>query len=299
MDKEYVEKHLQGYIEFQLKQGYLLKDVWKALLKYGYDEILVKEICSMIDESAFTPSKERLKIKDLNEDLFVYLQNLLVDFIKKEQEQGYTIEVIEKALINYGHHPSMVKQAIRSVKNGKITDLHKTIKMGTGLVLLVTLILIIGFVFFLVKETDASLNIVILCFSPVFVSTLLAYTFVQNADHKLIKMIPIAAVVIIVIMYVIMIQMIPTMKTVSEPQTVLLLNVFLGFVTSSLIAFFTKPKPELVSIEDIATPIIFDEKKLEERVEMMHPEPTKTQIKDGKKTKRGVKKKLKIKKFSA
>ena len=80
LGKDYIENHLLTYVEFQLNQGYQLEDIRNALLHYGYDTGLVTEVCNRIDPDKYTPSKHSKKsIKEMNEELYVYLQNLLID----------------------------------------------------------------------------------------------------------------------------------------------------------------------------------------------------------------------------
>ena len=116
MDKDYMKKHLQSYMEFQLSQGYEQVDIKHALLKYGYEEKLIDEIAAGIDPEVHKPVTEKKSIKELNEDLYLYIQNLLVDYIKREMDNGYEIDVIKKALINYGHHETIIKNAIKTIK---------------------------------------------------------------------------------------------------------------------------------------------------------------------------------------
>jgi len=265
MDKEYVEKHLQGYIEFQLKQGYRLKDVEKALLKYGYDDMLVKEIIKKITPVEIAPNGKPNQ-KELNEELYMYIQNLLVDFIKKEQEQGYEIEVIRKALINYGHHPSMVKKAEKAMKQGRVTDFHKRIKMSGSLVLLISVALILGFMFFMVQQTNASLGIVVMSFAPAFVAVLLSYSITTGTeDKRLIRLVPVISVAAAVLVFILLIQFSTQLRKVSEPETILILNVLLAFVCGAMIALFSEPRKKRITVDDIAEPLP-QEELLEEKI---------------------------------
>lgn len=245
MDRDYITKHLLSYTEFQLKQGYVLKDIKTALLKYGYDIDIVEEVIGLADESIFVPKEHKPSIRELNEDLYSYLQNLLVDYIKKEQKQGYSLDVIQRALVRYGHHPSMVKNAVRSVKEGLITDLMPEFNFPAGLMLAVSLAGIVGFSIFLMLQTDEPISTVFLCFSPSILMILLVYGAAAKFTESK-KFIPLFGIAGTVILYVLLLR--GKIIVVSEPQTILVLNIFFSFVGSSLISLFTSTRPGKVEI---------------------------------------------------
>ena len=184
MDREYIRGHLIGYTEFQLRQGYEINDVKEALLKYGYDNDLVLEVINSVDTELYKESSKKPSLKELNEDLYVYLQNLLVDYIKKELNHGYELDVIKKALINYGHHPSMVKKAIKAIEDGKVTDYHPSIGFPSWFMLIVSLVVIFAFLGFLLITTDASLYVVFLSFAPSIFTILFVYVMTIYTSSK-------------------------------------------------------------------------------------------------------------------
>lgn len=253
MDKKYMEDHISAYVKFQLKQGYRIKDIKNALLKYGYDKNLVNEICKNINLKQYKPTKiKKVKLKELNEDLYIYLQNLLVDYIIKEQNQGYTIDVIKKALINYGHHPSMVKKAILAAKKGSFSTFQSNLKLSPEFTLAISLILIVVFTLFLTYITDESLYLVFLSFLPAIAMILINFSIIINTSSKrFVQLLPIISVAGIVFIFVGLLQISPIMRSLSEPGTILLLNVFLGFILCSFISLFSKIKPKKISVEDI------------------------------------------------
>jgi len=248
MDKEYMKKHLARYIEFQMQQGYGSDDVKQALLKYGYDDQLLEEIFSTIDPETHKPARERPSIKELNDDLYLYIQNLLVDYIKSELNNGYELDVIEKALVNYGHHPRMVKDAVRTVHDGRFIDQAPSIKFSVNITLTSAIIFALVFVVGLTAVTEASLGTVILSFSPSLLSIFLSYAlFMSVPQKKHEQMVPLVAVIFTVVGFIMLIRMNPALR-LGEPQTVIILNAVLAFVTSALISLFSK-KPHKVVID--------------------------------------------------
>jgi len=272
MDKDYIQKHLITYIEFQMKQGYELKDIHNVLIKYGYDEALLVEVIKQVDISKFRAVKTKPNIKELNAQLLTYLENMLIDFIKKEQSQGYTLDVIKRALINYGHHPTMVKKAISDIKHGKVTQIRKTMKTSTGLLLAISLALLVGFIIFLLMETQAPIYIVALSFVPSLATVLMVYAMVINAKSKaFVQMLPVIGVALVVLIFVGLLQISPMLRSVSEPGTILLLNVLLGFLASSLIALFSTQKHKVIVTKDI----VEDSNEKDDIPEEIKPEPVK------------------------
>jgi hypothetical protein len=252
MNKEYVRKHLVSYFEFQLKQGYELDDIKKALAKYGYDQKLLDEISNSIDPDVYRPPKTKPSIKELNEDLYVYLQNMLVDYIRKELSQGYEIEVIRKALIKYGHHATMVNSAVKAAQEGTIIDIQPQIKLPGGLVFTLAIALILAFIMALVIKTDSTIGTVSLGFSPALIAVLATYALFLNVHEKrVIQMLPLLAVVISVVSFVVMARFMPAMAQLSEPQTIVLLNALLAFVPSSMICLLSKRRPRVYSVREI------------------------------------------------
>lgn len=252
MDKEYMKDHLSTYIKFQLRQGYVLEDVKDALLRYGYDKSLVDEIAHMIDEKNYRPRKINPAKRELDEELYVYLQNLLVDYIKKEMDQGYTIDVIRRALIKYGHHPNMVKKAVTAVKHGRVTDLRKTLHLPPAFLLFVSLLGIVAFMMFMVLATEVSIYTVVLAFAPCLIVTLLSYAYVaRETNRSHLQFVPIVALAGVVVVYIMLVQLSPAMAKISEPGVILVLNVVLAFLSTGCIALLSRVQRKPVVVEEI------------------------------------------------
>ncbi len=245
LDQPYIREHLRAYTEFQVRQGYRLKDVRTVLLKYGYGRELVGEATAGIDEKKLVPGKKG-DIKVLDEELYLYVQNLLVDYIRREQEQGYTIDVIRRALINYGHHPDMVRKAIRAVEAGHVIDQQKRIVMPGGLVFFLAVSLIFVFVFAISAAAGAELSSVFLSFLPALGATVAAYAILENSDSKsLRKMTPLVSVLLCALFFVFLSQATRLVRGLSEPATVLMLNIGVAFVCSGALAVFSQKKKKV------------------------------------------------------
>ncbi|MEK6867920.1 MAG: hypothetical protein AABX98_03800, partial [Nanoarchaeota archaeon] len=104
-DDMYIKKHLGEYIIFQLDQGYDLTDIKNALVRFGYKKDIVKQILQQFHITAPKKKAALYSNYDLDQELKVYVQSLLIDYIVKEHKVGYPLEAIKKALINYGHDP--------------------------------------------------------------------------------------------------------------------------------------------------------------------------------------------------
>jgi len=251
VDTDYMLKHLRAYLVFQLGQGYESGDVREALLKYGYDLTLVEKVVKSVDAKQFQPSKTKPSLKELNEDLYVYIQNLLVDYIKKEQDQGYELEIIEKALIKYGHHPVMVKKAKKTIDKGMVEDKYPSFGLSAGLMLFVTVLLILVFMFFLLTMTNADVTIVLLSFSPALISVIISYLVaLSDAKKEIVRLMPIVAVALTVGLFIAGLQVSPDLRKISEPSVILILNALIAFVGSIMICVFSK-RTEKITKESI------------------------------------------------
>ena len=62
---------------------------------------------------------------------------------------------------------------------------------------------------------------------------------------------PVVAVGMIVGLYIFALQISPDMRQLSEPGTILMLNVFMGFTCSGLLCMFSKPRPRKINVEEI------------------------------------------------
>ncbi len=250
-DDMYMKQHLSEYILFQAEQGYALDDIKKALLKFGYKKYLVKEILHQLDLSALPKKKTTMySVHDLDEELRIYVQSLLIDYIVKEHKIGYSLEGIKKALVNYGHDPKVVDEAIMIISEGKVVDYRKeysVIQFPQQIVASVTLFLIFAFLVFLSIATDTSIVKILPNFFPAFFAFVLinaVYFFLSSS--KLIVALPLFAVLVTLGAFLGGIQY-GFLGTVPGSDMILVLNAVLAFLSCGIVcAFSKKGKDEIV-----------------------------------------------------
>jgi hypothetical protein len=252
LDAQYMQNHLLGYISMQLKQGYELADIRDALIRYGYDKKVIETITSKFNPRDYLV-KKRSGAKELDAELFTYLQDLLIDYIKREESQGYTREVIQKALINYGHHPDMVKHAIKAVEEGHIEDLDEASrwKLPLGFWFFFSVIAVIASMFVMAYLTGEEISVVVMAFIPAFAAVCITYAVMLGTDTILVhQLTPVIAIAIAVGTFLGLVQLVTGMRTMGSPNTVLIMNVFLAFILSMLMSLFSKKK-HIVTVDEI------------------------------------------------
>jgi hypothetical protein len=240
LDAEYVRSHLRDYIVFQLKQGFELSDIKQALIRYGYEKDLVTFICKDIDLTPYRSTKPASS--ELDKDLYIYLEELLVDYIEKQLGQGYDLDVVKKALINYGHRPDMVDKAVKAIKHGDAIDLEsfESWKAPAALLYFISLVCTLALIFVLSFITGTDIGKVVLAFSPALIAITCTYAIVASMDSKSFnQFIPIAAVALAVGAFIGMLYLLPQMRSLSNPTVLIVLNALAVFILSSLMAFFS------------------------------------------------------------
>lgn len=247
LDQEYMRKHILDYVVFQLKQGYDIHDIKKALVKHGYNPALIDAICKSVNPALYTVTRHKA-VKELDADLYIYLQNLLVDYIEKELHQGYELEVIRKALINYGHHPETVAKAINAVEKGEVDDLQvlEHWKLPAGLLYLISVCAILALVFFLSFITKVQIATVVMSFVPALIAVTLIYAaFSYTESAKVMQMLPVAGIALTVGIFIGLLQISAVMQRLSEPNMILIMDVLAVFILGSLMCFFGKKKSRM------------------------------------------------------
>jgi hypothetical protein len=253
LDREYIISHLVGYTEFQMKQGYEASEIREALLKYGYSYKLVNEVMKKARKQTHAAPAEKPEIKALNEELYTYLNTMLVEYIAKELEAGYELDVIEKALIRYGHHPTMVRSAVRTLKHGEHAVYQATVKIESWATTAISLGLVFLFMAWLMIKTDTSSGIIFLSFAPAMCGILISYLVVNGGfGSGLLRVTPLIASGIVVLIYIVGLQVSPTLGSIPEPGTVLVMNTVLGFVGSIIICMFSRRPRKAVTAQEIA-----------------------------------------------
>ena len=241
--EEYIKKHILEYIKFQLNQGYELRDIKKVLVNYGYDRAIVDAVIKGMSKKEKTPKRRPIitKIEEIEEELYNYMLGSIADYIRKEQRQGYEIKMIRKALINYGHHPVIVDDAIRGIKYGTTGKRKSMLKVSQNEVLIVSLLVVVVFITLLAISTKTMLSIVILNFLPSILGIVVCdYIFRTTNSRKAVQLLPLVSAAIVVFSYIFLVQVSPAMRKTSEPTIILSLNVIVAFIFTLLISLFSE-----------------------------------------------------------
>lgn len=251
-DDMYMKQHLGEYVLFQLEQGYALDDIRKALLKFGYKKPLVKEILDRLHITSPRKKTAMYSSEELDAELKIYVQSLLIDYIVREHKVGYPLEAIKKALINYGHDPRVIDEAMMIIEKGHVVDYRKEssmIQFPQQIVASITLFLIFVFLVFLSIATDVSIVKILPNFLPAFVAYLIINTaFFFMPKTKFTVALPLFAVLITVSAFIGGIQY-GILGTVPGSDMVLILNAVVAFISSGLVCAFSKKGKDEVIVE--------------------------------------------------
>ncbi len=253
LDYDYMKKHLLDYSVMQIHQGYNPEDIKVALQSYGYNKGLINDIYEAIKE--LRPKKRAHVSKaQITKDLYYYIQNLLVDFISKEIEQGYDLEVIRKALINYGHHSDMVDTAIQAYETGDVLEYEKPlmVRFPQQFLFALSLILMLIGIVALSISTNTIILKVLLAFFPAILGIILANVAKMSIRMKEAdKFIPIFTMLLVIVVFYVMISFSTTMQEINKSEYVVVLNVISAFVFSSIICVFSKDeRDEIIALKE-------------------------------------------------
>jgi hypothetical protein len=270
LDYDYMKKHLLDYAVMQIHQGYDPEDIRVALSSYGYNKGLISDIYEAIKD--LRPKKRAHVSKaQITKDLYYYIQNLLVDFISKEVEQGYDLEVIRKALINYGHHSDMVDTAIQAYDTGEVMEYETPlmVRFPQQFLFALSLILMLIGIVALSISTNTIILKVLLAFFPAILGIILANVAKMSIRMKEAdKFIPIFTMLIVIAVFYLMISFSATMQEINQSEYVIVLNVISAFVFSSIICVFSKDdRDEIIALKE--------DTMIEEEGREQKPEPEK------------------------
>ncbi len=259
-DDMYMKKHIGDYILFQMEQGYALKDVKTALTRYGYKKKVLDDILKQLNITATEKKKAPMyNAADLDNELKIYVQSLLIDYIVKQHKLGYTLEAIRSALINYGHDAKAIDEAILIIEKGKVVDYkmpRSMLKFPQQIVSSITLFFIFVFLVFLSVTTNTSIIEIIPNFLPAFVTFIIInaiYFFMPNS--KLLTALPLLAIVLCVSLFIGGIQY-GFLGKAPGSDILLILNAAIAFLSSGLVCAFSKKEKEdiIVKIKDKKKP---------------------------------------------
>lgn len=244
LDKEYLKEHLKEYIAFQLNQGYELADVKQALIKYGYAQKFVDDMCKGVHHEPVREPFLKHTQEELDTDAYNYVLNMLIDYMSKELKQGYSLAAIQKALINYGHMPKVVHEAAAAIQKGTVGDYEKSsaqhITLPSYLVFSLTLLIAFAGVFFLSIVTNTSIVIILFNFIPTLLSLTIVYAaLISFKLSALRRLLPLGAVAATVGIFILLVQYSTLLRATHMP-TILLLNAALTFVCSLILCIFSR-----------------------------------------------------------
>jgi hypothetical protein len=255
LDDTYMQRHLEGYILFQAEQGYATKDIRNALIRFGYKKGLVQGLFKELQ----LPTQGRVKAKkydahDLDQELKIYVQSLLIDYIVKEHKIGYDLDAIRKALINFGHDARLIDEAIAIISKGMVVDYQASgnpLTFPQKIVSSISLFLMFAFLVFLSISTDTSIFSILPNFLPLFVTFILvnvAFVFIGNP--KVIAALPLFAVLITVGLFIAGIQY-DILGNVPGSEVLLILNALGTFISCGIVCAFSRKgkRPAVVKIK--------------------------------------------------
>ncbi|MBN2457648.1 hypothetical protein JXB31_00785, partial [Candidatus Woesearchaeota archaeon] len=295
IETDYIKKHISDYIRFQIGQGYETRDIKEVLGKYGYDKTMIDEILEIIDTGSIKIKKTHHGATDITKmtnELYIYLQNLLIEFIIKEKEQGYSIEAIRKALLNIGHKSYIVDAAVNAVELGEHSIEFKHQSKGIrgippGFLFFFCMVVLFSLIFFIGVSTGDDILIITLSFFPVLLSLTVVYVAIsQLSNRQTANMLVFANVALTVLIYVAMMQLKSPIQKLSDPNTVLMLNIILSIVLGAVLVLPCRLKKAYKRASEDIIPIEHDKldkderleqklekgyEKLEQKIETMHP----------------------------
>ena len=270
-DDMYMKKHIGEYILFQLEQGYDIKDIKGALSRHGYKKKIVDDILKQVQVSASPKKKQKMySHTDLDNELKIYVQSLLIDYIIKEHKLGYTLEAIRNALINYGHDAKAVDEAIVIIEKGKVVDYKmpsSATKFPQQIAGSVTLFFIFAFLVFLSVATNTSIISIIPNFLPAFVTFILMniiYYFMPNT--KILTALPLLAVMMCVGLFIAGVQYAIIGKAPGS-DIILILNAAVAFISSGIVCAFSKKEKEDVLVKVKKRPNQSEEVLVEQKIQ--------------------------------
>jgi hypothetical protein len=244
LDDTYMRRHLEGYILFQIEQGYAAKDIRAALVRFGYKKDLVKGMFKELHVPLSGKKKARkYSAADLDQELKIYVQSLLIDYIVKEHKVGYDLDAIKKALVNYGHDPRLVDEAVAIIGKGLVVDYRASsspVKFSQKVIASLTVFLIFASLVFLSISTDTSIFTILPNFLPLFVAFILiniAFAIIGNT--KLLAALPLFAVLLAVGAFIGGINM-GVLGDAPGSDTLLLLNAIGTFISTGIVCFLSR-----------------------------------------------------------
>lgn len=258
MQEQYLIEHIRRYVEFEIEQGYQLNDIKEALVNYGYNSALINHVIKGLRQikQHKQPKQKHAsaqQLREMNDEMYFYIQNMLIDYIKQQLNKGYSLKAIKGALLRAGHHEDMLNKAIKFVQQGKVIDYENplTTILPAHFLLAVSLFLLIVLTLFVSISTDENLLKVLITMMPAFFGVVLTYTVITSVtsfatastkststkNRLLVQLTPLLTTAVVVLLFVILTQYTIIYKT-AQSTTLLLLNAVPNFILSGLMCVF-------------------------------------------------------------
>ncbi len=246
MDDNYLKQQLATYVEFQLDNGYELADIKEALVHYGYKKELIITITKQFKSVKPKKTLDSFTKKDkemIREDLAIYVQNMLIDYTKKQLDLGFSLQAIKKALKRQGHNQLLIDNALKSVKSGEYVDYKQEQQLKQyPISLLFSLVFIIVLVLIFIMSVAANENILLVftAFAPAIFVLLVLYVILNYVHQPLVLQVTPVVIVLIAIGLFMYLDSATTIYKLTDKNILLTLNIVISFVASSILVMFSK-----------------------------------------------------------
>ena len=265
----YIKEHLLKYVIFQLEQGYSYGAIRDVLRKYGYSRMLVGKVMKSAQMHGYKTSRKFPgDIKELTDELHIYIMDMLVDFITKEMSVGYKRKQIKDALINIGHNETMVNEAFAKIKKKEIVS-YAAKQIYFPLAYLFIFSLFASFLlFFLISYlTNTTIVEVYRHLSPGILTFALVALAMNVAKSRFaVRLIPLFSIIAAIGLFFFF-KHIQVFNPDSDLNVLLALNIAVGFIFSITIAFLSF-KNEVLSANELKEEKVNDPKiELKERLQ--------------------------------
>lgn len=243
MQEHYLIEHLKKYVKFEVEQGYHVKDIRQALLNYGYKKYLIDNIFAGLPNLKMPNAKSPPK-QEMTEDMHVYIQSMLIDYIKKQQKSGYSLQAIRNALLRSGHRDVMINNALKLIKDDKVSDYSMPIKsvFPPIMTFLFSLFILCVLVLFIGISTDENLLMVMLTMAPAVFGIAITYFVIASSKNLIFfRIMPLISAGISVLIFVVLLNY-TYIYNGTQMNVLMVLNVISSFLLSGLMCVLA-PKP--------------------------------------------------------
>ncbi len=257
----YIRKHLKEYLKKEIADGRDPKALKRFLINYGFSSKLVNSVFRSLGKI-----KKGKRSKGSRKSISIYLNELLMTYIRKKIDEGYTKNTIRTSLIRFGIQSDIVDPAIdaaffraRREKNSNEPDLG----VPPGIMFAISIVAMISIVFMISASSDTDPSLVFVSFFPTMIMLTSVYAATTHLKSRRFQiLLPLIATMICIFMFIMILGLNTPLDNLSEPQTILVLNAILTLIFSWTIAVLSKPPHigEKIMKEDLP-PLEFEHPK--------------------------------------